>query len=88
MIDAGIQCVMAATGDGCPADPDGGTGEKSCPLSFGLKNGAPLIGLGALLIFAVAVPLLVPGSIPPVPFPVSLVFVGFGVFLVWLGLFR
>lgn len=59
-------------------------GERSCPI-FGVESGIPVIGLGALLILFVTVPILA-GQADIVPLPVAFVTVGFGVLLVWLGL--
>ncbi|MDD1663599.1 MAG: hypothetical protein LUQ60_07640 [Methanomicrobiales archaeon] len=48
-------------------------------------SGVPIIGLGILLILAGSIGFIVPG-IPVPPFPVPLILVGFGLFLIWLGL--
>jgi hypothetical protein len=55
----------------------------SCAL-FGVQSGIPLIGLGVLMILFALVPLVMPGLLP-LPFPIELVFIGFGIFLIWLG---
>jgi len=60
------------------------TGEKkSCPV-FVVESGGPIIGLGLLIIFFGIVS-LVSGSVQALPLPHSLIFFGFGVFLVLLG---
>ena len=63
------------------------TEPEGCPITtlYAIRSGVPLIGLGILLILAGFAGLLVPG-IPSVPFPVPLIFAGFGLFLIWLGL--
>jgi hypothetical protein len=58
-------------------------GSDNCPV-FGVRSGGPIIGLGVLLILFGIIPLII-GSIP-LPVPVALVFVGFGIFLIWAGL--
>lgn len=59
-------------------------GTGTCPL-FGVESGGPVIGLGLLIILFGMVP-LVSGSSDSFPLPFSLVFIGFGIFLIWLGL--
>lgn len=55
-----------------------------CPL-FGVESGVPIIGLGILLILFGIVPLLfLPAG--TLPLPISAVFTGFGIFLIWAGL--
>jgi len=54
-----------------------------CPV-FPVKNGAPIIGTGILLILFALVPLLIPGM-PPVPLPALVLFIGAGLFLIWIG---
>jgi len=54
-----------------------------CPI-FGVRNGGPIIGLGILLILFGIIPIII-GSIP-LPVPVALLFIGFGGFLIWVGL--
>ncbi len=59
--------------------------DNPCPL-FGVGSGGPVIGLGILMILFALVPLLIiPGSFP---LPLGIVFVGFGLFLVWIGFAR
>ncbi|MDD1674345.1 MAG: hypothetical protein LUQ13_01745 [Methanomicrobiales archaeon] len=60
--------------------------EDSCPL-FPVKSGVPLIGLGLLLYLAAAFTWFT-GAGPETAVPVLLMFIGFGTFLIWLGLFR
>ena len=62
-------------------------GPEGCPITamYALKSGVPIIGLGILLILAGSIGFLIPG-IPVPPFPVPLILVGFGLFLIWLGL--
>ncbi len=64
------------------------TGEKeedpaSCPV-FGVESGWPMIGLGILIILLGIVPFSI-GQIP-LPVPILLIFIGFGLFLIWAGL--
>jgi hypothetical protein len=56
---------------------------NSCPL-FGVESGFPVIGLGVLMILFALVPLIMPGLLP-LPLPIDLIFIGFGIFLVWVG---
>jgi hypothetical protein len=60
---------------------------EGCPITtmYAIKSGIPLIGLGLLVILAGFIGFLVPG-IPAAPFPVPLIFAGFGIFLIWAGL--
>ncbi|HVN66618.1 MAG TPA: hypothetical protein VMT31_08405 [Methanomicrobiales archaeon] len=62
-------------------------GPEGCPITtlYAIRSGVPLIGLGLLLICAGFAGLVVPG-IPYPPFPVPLIFAGFGLFLIWAGL--
>jgi hypothetical protein len=60
-------------------------GPEGCPL-FGVESGAPVIGLGILMILFGAIPPAI-GSMP-FSLPVALVFIGFGIFLIWTGLTR
>ena len=58
-------------------------GSATCPV-FGVRSGGPIIGLGILMILFGLIPLGI-GDVP-LPVPISLVFIGFGVFLIWAGL--
>ena len=58
----------------------------SCAL-FGVKSGILIIGLGVLMILFALVPLFMPGLLP-LPLPIELIFIGFGIFLMWLGFTR
>jgi hypothetical protein len=58
----------------------------SCAL-FGVQSGVPIIGLGFLMILFVLVPLIIPGLLP-LPLPIEMIFIGFGIFLIWLGFTR
>lgn len=60
--------------------------KDACPL-FGVRSGAPVIGLGLLIILFAIVPLVMPGMVP-LPVPIGIIFVGFGLFLIWLGVTR
>lgn len=66
------------------ADDDAGDKEY-CPV-FGVQSGLPVIGLGLVILFFGLIPLI--WLHQPVPIPVIMVFVGFGLFLVWLGMTR
>jgi hypothetical protein len=57
---------------------------SSCCPVFGVKSGWPIIGLGSLMILFGLIPLWI-GQIP-LPVPVVVIFIGFGVFLFWVGL--
>lgn len=55
-----------------------------CPV-FGVESGVPVIGLGILIIlFAITPVLILPAGVMPVP--VSALMVGFGIFLIWIGI--
>lgn len=56
----------------------------SCPIS-GVESGGPVIGLGLLAILFGAFPFF-PGIVNVLPLPLSLVFIAFGLFLVWMGI--
>jgi hypothetical protein len=60
---------------------------EGCPVTtmYALRSGVLLVGLGVFLVLVVLLGYLVPG-IPVPPFPVNLIFAGFGIFLVWAGL--
>jgi hypothetical protein len=60
---------------------------EGCPVTdrYAIKSGVPVIGLGVLLILAGFLGYLVPG-IPVPPLPATLLFAGFGLFLIWAGL--
>ncbi len=55
----------------------------NCPV-FGVESGVPVIGLGVLVISFGIIPLV---FLPPsaIPVPLALVFVMFGIFLIWIG---
>lgn len=59
------------------------SGSTTCPV-FGVRSGGPIIGLGILLILFGLIPLVI-GAVS-LPIPVIVVFIGFGVFLIWTGL--
>lgn len=55
-----------------------------CPV-FGVESGVPVIGLGFLVILFGIIPVLIlPAGMMPVP--VSALLVGFGIFLIWIGI--
>jgi hypothetical protein len=58
----------------------------SCAV-FPVESGTPMIGLGLLLYLAAAITWFT-GAPPDTLIPVLCVFLGFGTFLFWLGLFR
>ena len=57
-----------------------------CPV-FGVESGIPLIGLGVLMMVFGIVPHLL-SSPSPFPLPITGVFIGFGIFLIWAGVSR
>lgn len=57
----------------------------ACPV-FGVESGGPVIGLGVLVILFGLVPLLI--SPRSFPFFMSIVFLAFGLFLIWIGFRR
>ncbi len=57
---------------------------RSCPI-IGVESGGPIIGLGFLIILFGIFP-LIPGSYRILPLPLALLFIGFGIFLVVLGI--
>jgi hypothetical protein len=60
-------------------------GNGCCPV-FGVESGAPLIGLGILLILFGVVPFFITKL--PFPVPIAILLVLFGLFLIWAGLTR
>jgi hypothetical protein len=58
----------------------------SCVI-FPVKSGTSMIGLGLFLYLAAAVTWFT-GAPPDTAIPVLCIFLGFGTFLIWLGLFR
>jgi hypothetical protein len=50
-----------------------------------MESGMPAIGLGLFLLVVCGVPLVIEG-LPPLPLPAMLLFSGFGVVLILLGL--
>jgi hypothetical protein len=57
---------------------------SQCCAVFGVEHGGPIIGLGILIILFGLVPFRIVKNLWPVP--VALLFVGFGIFLIWAGL--
>jgi len=60
-----------------------GESTPCCPV-FGVESGIPLIMLGVLMMVFGIVPLLL-NAATPFPLPITAVFIGFGVFLIWAG---
>ena len=60
-----------------------------CPVTrlYAIKSGVPVIGMGLLFILMGVIGLLFPRTFP-VDAVVTPLFVGFGVFLIWLGLMK
>lgn len=52
---------------------------------FPVKSGWPVIGLGILLICIPIITMII-GPSTALPLPISLLFIGFGLFLIWLGI--
>ncbi|KUG20525.1 hypothetical protein ASZ90_009748 [hydrocarbon metagenome] len=52
---------------------------------FPVQSGVPPIGIGVLLIIFAIAPLIVAGM-PALPAPVLLIFLGAGIFFIWIGL--
>lgn len=59
---------------------------KVCPV-FGVKSGAPPVGLGVLLILFAVVP-MVAGIQPALPIPVTAILVLAGIVFIWMGIAR
>ncbi|HOT04134.1 MAG TPA: hypothetical protein PK069_08140 [Methanolinea sp.] len=57
---------------------------RPCPV-FGVESGGPIIGLGLLIILFGVFP-LISGSYRTLPLPISLLFIGFGIYLIVLGI--
>jgi hypothetical protein len=57
--------------------------DKVCPIQFGLKSGAPLIGLGILLLFSAGISYFSQG---PGAFPIVVIFGAAGIFMLWAGI--
>ena len=73
---------MTPPGNGC-MNEEGTPYSIPCPV-FGVRSGKPVVGLGILLILFGLIPLVM-GAVP-LPVPLTLAFIGFGVFLIWAGL--
>jgi len=60
---------------------------EGCPITrmYAIRSGVPVIGMGLLLILMGLISFLFPRTLPSDPV-VILIFTGFGIFLVWLGL--
>ena len=58
--------------------------KDQCPV-FGVESGVPIIGLGILILLFGIVPLL-PGPTGGFPVFIAAILIGFGIFLVWVGL--
>ena len=56
---------------------------SGCPV-FGVRSGGPVIGLGILLILFGLIPMGIDNI--SFPLPIALIFIGFGLFLIWAGL--
>jgi hypothetical protein len=56
-----------------------------CPV-FGVRSGGPVIGLGILVIIFGIVPVAIGNR--PIPASIDILFIGFGGFLIWIGLKR
>jgi hypothetical protein len=61
--------------------------EEGCPITriYAIKSGFPVVSMGLFLIFAGLLGLLLPRMFPVGTVGI-LIFAGFGIFLVWLGL--
>jgi len=57
---------------------------RSCPV-FGVENGGSVIGLGLLLILFGIIPFII-GTGEILPLPLAILFIGFGIFLITLGI--
>jgi hypothetical protein len=62
-------------------------GGNGCPITrlYAIKSGVPVIGMGLLLILMGLIGFVMPRTFP-LDVVVTILFVGFGIFLVWLGL--
>jgi hypothetical protein len=60
---------------------------EGCPVTrlYAIRSGVPVIGMGLLLILMGLIAFLFPGTFPA-DMVVTLLFTGFGIFLIWLGL--
>jgi hypothetical protein len=63
--------------------------QEGCPITriYAIKSGFPVVGMGLLLILVGLLGLLLPRMFPVGTVGI-LIFAGFGIFLVWLGLTR
>ena len=57
---------------------------RSCPV-FGVESGGPVIGLGLLPILFGIFPFII-GTGEILPLPLAILFIGFGIFLITLGI--
>jgi len=62
-------------------DKDNDT-DEGCPI-FGVQSGGPVIGLGLLMILFGLVPLV--AGLASMPVGLVMLFFGFGLFLIWVG---
>lgn len=62
-------------------------GGSPCCVVFGVEHGGPVIGLGILLILFGIFPFLLPEH-SAFPILVTILFIVFGGFLIWLGIAR
>lgn len=60
--------------------------QKNCCL-FSVTSGVPAIGLGLFLLLACIIPIFIKG-IPPLPFPVLIIFAAFGLVCIGAGIRR
>lgn len=67
----------------CSVNDEKVNDSPGCPI-FGVESGGPIIGLGILVILLGIVPLSIDQI--PLPVPVLVIFIGFGLFLIWTGL--
>ncbi len=73
-----------------PQEPSGTIGGESpqgpmrepCGI-FPVKSGGPVIGMGLIFLLAASLPAVL--GIGPNAFPMTILFGGFGIFLIWLG---
>jgi len=61
--------------------------QEGCPITrvYAIRSGVPVIGLGLFLVLVGVLGFLLPHVFPIGPVGI-LIFAGFGIFLVWIGL--
>jgi hypothetical protein len=77
--------MPAAKETACSGNAGSETGPVYEPCGvFPVESGGPVIGLGLIFLLAALIPVIL--GIGTIAFPAVILFGGFGIFLIWLGL--